>query len=682
MTIRILYFLTIVLTLSILLSCSAQNNIDPISPVRPDKDPSARIIEVKSAETDFWNTWVGVDGETWRAHMDEYGRVTRALGKGIQADDPLSFIDSHFDLFKVPANELVLLRDETHGNMRVAIYRQVWNGIEVENSLVRMIYGKTGKLVSYGADTWSGYKPSGDWSVSVASAIQIAKRSDDSKLISSGQFYWAKDGELIPSWRIDLDDNSYMVSAIDGTILETHPNRYEWTHDGELKTEIKPWSPLNDNIVGILYGVDVGFYTYDQYYLGMDYSDKLGKYSFESDKQYRARRLRFRNPLVKVEQAWDSGRSTFDKWDWHNADQYYITYLDDTNSFSAERNVFFYVIAAHEWMYTVEPGFKRLDFQLPAYVDKVGSCTAYAYCHEDPSIHFFQPWDNCTNTGESPTIIYHEYGHIYVSRIYISPSGALHEACADTFANCITQNYMIGPDLYGPGTYRRISNNERKWPASECDDEVHCVGNVLAGAYWNLREFVGDEVTDHVFHYSNYINSVDFNEKAADAMLIMDDDDDITNGCPVYDDIHYAFNTQHNLAVPDVTNPPTSGVIIDVIPIHLPTVISHENGGTFDYQFRIQNLDDVPRATEVWVAFELQNGAFYGPLRPPTITITDPYIVTLQPQQIMETPIEQIVPSHVPLGIYKYHIRAGQFVDHLNDLIEDESILEVEVRLM
>lgn len=661
------------------LSCSSGNSINPIMP-SGDKQASTRTITVKQVENVFWNTSVNVDGENWIAHMDEIGRVTRALGRAVPIGEPLEFVDAHPALFGVASSDLILKRDEIHDGMRIAIYRQEYNGIEVENSLVRIIYGRSGKLVSYGSETWHGYTPSGGWSIDESTAFAMTDSHDESKFISSAKYYYAKGGALIPAWRIDRDNTSFLVDASNGDILETHPNRFGWNHDGHIAGEVKPFSPLDDNVVVDMYGVRVAFYSYDHYYSGTVYTNMMGVFEFQHSKRTRARNLTFKNPWINVQPAWDSGASPFDYWDWHDANVYSETMLDDTLSLSAERNVLLYATLAHDWFWSVEPDFDLMNFQLPAFVDKYGECTAYAYVGGDPSIHFFQPWDICTNTGDSPTIIEHEYGHIYVSKIYIgNPGGSLHEACADTLANRITQQHVIGPDLYGPDTYRRVSDNERHWPAPECDGESHCVGNVLAGANWNLSENIGNELTDHIWHFSNYFNTISFNEKSADYMLIDDDDDDITNGCPHYDGIYDAFWVKHSLDVPDITNPQTEGVVIEVVPYNLPNYIRYSDGGTFNYHLKIENLDDTPIDTQIWASFEMPNGSFYGPVIPPGYLIANPIDFTLDPHEVMNFNLTQWVPVHIQPNTYLYHVRVGEFVDHDNDIIVDEGTLEVTV---
>ena len=661
------------------LSCSSGNSINPIMP-SGDKQQSKRSITVKPVEDSFWNTSANVGGENWIAHMDEIGRVTRALGRGVTVGQPLEFVNNHPELFGVASSELILKRDEIHDGMRIAIYRQEYNGVEVENSLVRIIYGRSGKLVSFGANTWRDYTPSSGWSIDESTALAMTDSHDESKFISSAKYYYAKDDALIPAWRIDRDNTSFLVDASNGEILETHPNRFGWIHDGHITGEVKPFSPLDDNVVVDMYGVRVDFYSYDHYYSGRAYTNMMGVFEFDYYRKTRARNLTFVNPWINVKPAWDSGASPFNYWDWHDAGVYSETALDDTLSLSAERNVFLYATLAHDWFWSVEPDFDLLNFQLPAFVDKYGECTAYAYVGGDPSIHFFQPWDICTNTGDSPTIIEHEYGHIYVSKIYIGyPGGALHEACADTLANRITQQPMIGPDLYGPDTYRRVSDNERHWPAPECDGESHCVGNILAGANWNLSENIGNELTDHIWHFSNYFNTTYFPEKAADYLLIDDDDDDITNGCPHYDEIYDAFWTKHSLDVPEITNPQTEGVVIEIAPYNLPNYIRYSDGGTFNYHLKIENLDNTPIDTQIWASFEMPNGSFYGPVIPPGYLVANPIDFTLDPLETMEFDLTQWIPAYIAPNTYFYHVRIGEFVDHENDVIEDEGVLEVTV---
>jgi len=676
------FLLTIILLASLftLLSCSGQNQgkINPILPPQNERVQDTREIQVKPVTEGYWNSSAMVDSEIWIAHIDESGRITRALGKGLNPVEPLSFIDKHPQLFGVSSDELILKRDEVHGGMRVAIYRQSYDGIEIENTLIRIIYGKTGKLVSYGSDTYTDFTPSGTWMIDASTAADSLKSIDQSKFISSKKYYYAKGNSLIPAWRIDFDNNSYLVDATNGEILEIHPNRYEWEHQGHVNGGIKPWSPLDSDITVDIYGLPVDFYNYDQYFSGRVYTDHSGNYSFTHERKWRVYNMIFDNPWIHVEQAWDSGMPSMDIWDWSNAEVFNEKNLDAYSS-PAERNVFHYGTACHDWFWTVEPEFNLMNFQLPAFVDKIGECTAYAYTHDEPSIHFFQPYDICTNTGESPTIIYHEYGHIYVSRIYFSPSGALHEACADITANRITENYMVGPDMYGAGTYRRVSNNDRMWPAPECEEETHCVGNVLAGAFWNLSENIGNNLTDNYWHFTNYMNTVPFPEKAADVVLIDDDDDNITNGCPHYNEIYDAFFVHHNLDVPPITNPQTEGVIIDITPLNLPHTIPYSTGGSFSYHLRLQNLDNHNNQLQIWASAEIPGSNWFGPMIPPGYLTHSPLWIVLQQQQLVELDIRQDVPWHVPYDMFYYHVRLGQFVDHVNDVIEDEGILEVRI---
>ena len=660
-------------------SCSgSQNPINPVVKPEEQQSESGRQIQAKPVSDSYWNTSVLVDGIIWTAHMDELGRVTRALGKGIIASEPISFVDSHPELFGVSSNELKLWRDETHDGVRCAIYRQTYGGMEIENTLLRIIYGRTGKLVSYGADVYAGYAPKGDWAIDSGSATENAKRQDNSKFISAAKYYRAKDNMLIPGWRIDLENNSYFIDATNGEIIETHQNRYEYDHKGHVSGGVKPWSPLDNDIIVDTYGARVDWYTYDQYFLGTVYTGKDGTFLFKNKEKWRVYTITNKNPWINVQEAWDSYIPSMSVSGW----SYYNTFNEiDLNPWSqpAERNVLYYGTLSHDWFWTVEPEFNKMNFQLPAFVDKYGQCTAYAYTGGNPTIHFFQPIDECTNTGQSPTIIAHEYGHIYVSKMYLDPTGALHEALADSFANRMFENCMIGPDLYGAGTYRRVSNNDRMWPAAECDGETHCVGNVLAGAFWNLSDNIGHNLTDNIWHFSNYLNTVPFQEKAADVILLDDDDDDITNGSPHYNEIYDAFLVHHNLAVPAITNPQTSGVVIDIVPLNLPHVIPFSTGGSFSYHMKIQNLDDQWNNTKIWVSVEIPGTGWYGPIIPPGYLVHAPLTLNLSPHQVVDLDLTQTVPFHVPYDVFYYHVRVGQFVDHVNDVLQDEGVLEIRI---
>ncbi|MFH1515217.1 MAG: hypothetical protein ABIG42_07130, partial [bacterium] len=94
---------------------------------------------------------------------------------------------------------------------------------------------------------------------------------------------------------------------------------------------------------------------------------------------------------------------------------------------------------------------------------------------------------------------------------------------------------------------------------------------------------------------------------------------------------------------------------------------------SFGYHLKIMNLDDAPATVSIWAAAKLPWGAVYGPIIPPNHSYHSPLLVPLEPLQVMEFNPTQTLPAFAPLGEYVYHVRIGEFVDNINDILDDDA---------
>ena len=165
-----------------------------------------------------------------------------------------------------------------------------------------------------------------------------------------------------------------------------------------------------------------------------------------------------------------------------------------------------------------------------------------------------------------------------------------------------------------------------------------------------------------------------FQEYGADVVIIDDDDDNPLNGSPNYPYIYQCWEINHNLDIPDATDIPTEGVIIDVVPMN-PQIRFHQSEPSkhINYHLVIKNLDAEQNWVSIWTACELPWGAIYGPMIPPSITRRSPLTFTLEAEQVMELDIHHDLPAFAPLGKYTYHVRIGQYVDNINDILDDDA---------
>lgn len=198
---------------------------------------------------------------------------------------------------------------------------------------------------------------------------------------------------------------------------------------------------------------------------------------------------------------------------------------------------------------------------LTTYVNIDDACNAF-YSPADRTINFYRARDECRNTSE-PTIIAHEYGH-FVDDVFggITDYG-LSEGWGDLLSCLLFETPEVGPDLFGHEPLRTC-DNDYLFPAS-ANDEVHDLGQAWAGFGWHLRENLiasegaerGAELAVELLLPSLVSNAATTPQAIREVLVRDDDDGDVMNGTPHYDEILEAA-TRHDLAFAlelDVTAP-------------------------------------------------------------------------------------------------------------------------------
>jgi Zn-dependent metalloprotease len=236
------------------------------------------------------------------------------------------------------------------------------------------------------------------------------------------------------------------------------------------------------------------------------------------------------------------------------------------NSDTSERDAFYHAHVARARVKAIEPGFTGLDYRMPCLVNIGNQCNAF---WDGVGINFYRwgirPSDGkaCANTATIGDVVYHEYGHGRTQEVWspFIPSGALHEGLSDYFAATITDQPGIGRGFFGPGTTLRTTDNTQRVDFAGCAGEVHCVGNAISGALWDLRGRLiasegaafGERLADSLFHFAGYGGAAWHDDYVLDLLVVDDDDGTLLNGTPHFDAICAAF-TPRGFACPAVTH--------------------------------------------------------------------------------------------------------------------------------
>jgi Tfp pilus assembly protein PilP len=238
---------------------------------------------------------------------------------------------------------------------------------------------------------------------------------------------------------------------------------------------------------------------------------------------------------------------------------------DDSNSDPAERDAYYSASYAHLADKRLDEKLTNIDLHMKVNVNINSACNAY-YIPNDTSINFFLSGSGCSNTGQIADVVFHEYGHRVTNARYQQAAGtdwnivdgSLGEGFADLNSAFIRDDPRIGVGFFGNNTkIIRTCDNARIWPR-DISTDIHISGEIISGAFWDLRKTVGREIAQHLFHFMEY-QMPDGNgstdsaslEDAFSSVLIAtivtdDNDNDLSNGTPHLKEILAAFRL-HNI---------------------------------------------------------------------------------------------------------------------------------------
>lgn len=203
-----------------------------------------------------------------------------------------------------------------------------------------------------------------------------------------------------------------------------------------------------------------------------------------------------------------------------------------------------------------------LNTAMKTNVNVSGNCNAY---YDGSSVNFFPAGGQCANTGTIDDVMFHEWGHALDDDLNGINGGDLSEGVGDILAFMKTGDHVLGPGFYSGQTKGlRDSLNTKKWPADK-KGEVHADGEIIAGAYWDMRaalvkrygEQQGAFMAEKLFF--NSLLTIKQMADAYNAVVRLDDDDNNTttrspNFCLINEAFsNHGFATKESNCVDTVT---------------------------------------------------------------------------------------------------------------------------------
>jgi len=518
------------------------------------------------------------ENPTWKVFFNgTTGKPHRAFGKPIQisgysdinADNVLeaaiSFLEQRKDLFGLYVKDLKLRKSLEINNLWTLSFGQLYNGLEVLLTEVELRIRKDGKVMAFGINTYDNINIEITPSISQAKAEAMAYEGlqEDNKEIrvqSNEPLYIlpVKNGKsvsfgLVREFIVDIPSTNQKFASY----VDMHQGSILWRRNLianiETPVNVKGGVKLNSRFSSL---TDENFDNFNFTVNGVNYStDENGNanVNIESSASIQATMT---GKYARI--GYDSQTNASFTGTINPGAQFNLLWTDN-NSHRFERNLYYHANYAHDFFKMMDPVSKAMDFQLNVTIMNYGQPNAGSDL-EQGNIYFYGANQTSMYVVETPSVLYHEYGHSINTRLYkelgISQgmvNSACHEALADLNAGLMTDQPKIGYLAFAD-TNQSIRNlvNTRKYP-SNINGESHNDGMILGGAFWDLRKVTNLDYVRWLVHYTKKMGTPDdentgiaFFEWFIEA-LIADDthgdgDNDMSNGTPYAMQIIESFN--------------------------------------------------------------------------------------------------------------------------------------------
>lgn len=526
--------------------------------------------------TPEWKSFTAKHG-SWTILFDETGLVDKAFGKAIQlhlknleeetvVEAGMKFLSENSKLLGIEIYNLALSSFSDHTNKFNIGFKQYYKGLEVVLSKINLNVHHNGNLGSFSAIYYPipemdvanpSIKP--DEAASFASIGLDFNPSTDESIVDSKLY-------ILP-YTLGETTEYRLVYRVEVNISETNANyfayvdamngRILWRQNMTMnaKTSITSTAPVK---IKHSREPSVPKNLPDQYIT-------VGSTKYTTDRQGKidADITDTSNVNIKFDGKWakvtmKSGpRSTANLSTKLIPGKNLVIDWNDTNSHKFERSLYYHANNIHDYAKDIDSSMGFMDFQLALTIDFSGSSPNAM--SGGTAITFIAAGITTMNLSECSSVLYHEYGHS-INGLLFKAKGATNgmvnlscnEGTADLFSCLNLDDPRVGFGAWPSDTnkYIRTLKNKIIYPDS-IQADGHYNGQILGGAFWDLREATDLEYVRRLSHFTKYTLPDDPNIGKAFAEWFIgtlnedDDDGDISNGTPNFMEIVKAFNNHH-----------------------------------------------------------------------------------------------------------------------------------------
>jgi len=537
---------------------------------QPDQSLQAELRNEAS-----WVNFKQQHGDWWVEFNEKTTTPHRAFGKPIQASGATpeemayNFIMNDLNVFGTSQVDFDIRGNNT-SKYHYITYVQEYNGIEVLWSEATVRLSLDGNIVMFGLDIYPQITLSTTPSLTPEAAQNFAKTGIDITINSTegnalkilpipGEgkmeyklvyetFVHTINAENIPG-------NYYtLVDANNGTVYYRQ-NRVHACGEYLMSADIQVNSDISDNPLVPLVNRGLPYLKID---IDGDthYTDANGFLSLNSISDPTPATIDLSGLYAKVYQgAGGASMETIDVM--INPGTNTIEFDDESGALASEVSAYYWQNIVHDHMKAYFPAFTDLDFDQLIRVERNdGTCNAF---YDGASTNFYEAGDGCPATALFNDVVMHEYGHGVNYDLYNwlgdagggMNNGAMQEGYADLWGITVTDNPIMGQGFFGgAGTsVRRYDEDPKVYPV-DLVGEVHADGEIIAGAWWDVKENFDDMVITTELWMETHNATVDgpdgdegsiFRDVLLEALIADDDNADLLDGTPNDDIITEAF---------------------------------------------------------------------------------------------------------------------------------------------
>ncbi|MEO8147196.1 MAG: T9SS type A sorting domain-containing protein [Bacteroidia bacterium] len=574
----------------------------------------------------YWKNFVSKNGQWMVSFNEENQKPHYAVGTPVLMNvnaTPFSvaneFIANQLSEFRIPVKDLVYRNTATNQKYHYVHFNQQYNGLEVlwASALIKMTLDN--RVMQFGLDVYD------DINISTTPALNSIAASNAA---SNGVAGITKVSTPVlkvlpvPSFHKNIYHLVYEI-VVSNKNNENVPAEYYTLVDANTGDILYRQNNVNHiavNVTGTVYPTQPYNPTAAEPFRNLKvlcsgsnyYTDSTG-YADLTGALSNAATLYLEGKWAKVQTAGVTP-------------SFSATLAAGTNNMSFDTHANIKEMSAYQSVQEIHDYYKTIgtvlslnsimDFALTTNIDVSGSCNAF---YNGSSINFFDLGGGCNPSSEVGDVLYHEYGHGINGHVYNHfggnfGNGALNEGYADTWANGLTEDPVLGIGFYSgdPNGYiRRYDINKKIYP-QDLVGEVHADGEIIAGAWWDVGLNFGNFQSREALFFETFAATLTaangsegqlYQDVLIEAITNDDNDGNLNNGTPNYCAITSAFALHGitlNAAVLGLNNT-TPLFITSASPVTLSATANSLPGGNFIAHYQLN------QSTGTWISTPMTN---------------------------------------------------------------------------